>query len=81
MPDYALAHDGLGVVLHSQGELAEATGHFRRAVEIDPRNADARSHLATALRQLLTINPNREGLKGELADVERSLAGEVDGRR
>ncbi len=81
MPDYALAHDGLGVALHSQGLLAEATGHFRRAVEIDPRNADARSHLATALRRLLTINPNQEGLKGELADVERSLAGELDGRR
>jgi Flp pilus assembly protein TadD/mono/diheme cytochrome c family protein len=81
MPDYALAHDGLGVALHSQGQLAEAAQHFRRAVEIDPRNADARSHLATALRQLLTINPNQEGLKGELADVERPLAGEVDGRR
>jgi Flp pilus assembly protein TadD/mono/diheme cytochrome c family protein len=81
MPDYALAHDGLGVALHSQGRLAEAAAHFRRAAEIDPRNADARSHLATALRQLLTINPNQEGLKGELSDVERSLAGEVDGRR
>jgi Flp pilus assembly protein TadD len=75
MPDYALAHDGLGVALHSQGQLTEAVAHYRRAVQLDSRNADARSHLATALRQLLTINPNQEGLKAELADVERWLAG------
>jgi Flp pilus assembly protein TadD/mono/diheme cytochrome c family protein len=75
-PDYALAHDGLGVALHSQGQLTEAAAHYRRAIQLDSRNPDARSHLAMALRQLLTVNPNQEGLKAELADVERQLAGE-----
>jgi Flp pilus assembly protein TadD len=71
-PDYALAHDGLGVALYSQGQLVEATDHYRRAVRLDPRNADARAHLATALRQLLTIDPNQEGIRNELGELERT---------
>jgi len=70
-PDYALAHDGLGVALHAQGRLGEATDHYRRAVKLDPNNPDARAHLAIALRQLLTIDPNQEVIKRELADLER----------
>ena len=70
-PEYALAHDGLGVVLHSQGQLVEATNHYRRAVQLDSGNADARVHLAIALRQLLTNDPNQEAIKRELADLER----------
>jgi mono/diheme cytochrome c family protein len=70
-PDYALAHDGLGVVLYAQGRLGEATDHYRRAVKLDPNNTDARAHLAIALRQRLTIDPNQEAIKRELADLER----------
>jgi tetratricopeptide (TPR) repeat protein len=70
-PDYALAHDGLGVALYSQGQVVEATNHYRRAVKLDPNNSDARAHLAIALRQLLTTNPGQEGIRNELADLER----------
>jgi Flp pilus assembly protein TadD/mono/diheme cytochrome c family protein len=70
-PDYALAHDGLGVALYAQGRVGEATNHYRRAVKLDPNNTDARAHLAIALRQLLTIDPNQEVIKRELADLER----------
>jgi len=70
-PDYALAHDGLGVALYAQGRLGEATNHYRRAVKLAPENTDARAHLAIALRQLLTIDPNQEAIKRELADLER----------
>jgi mono/diheme cytochrome c family protein len=70
-PDYALAHDGLGVALYAQGRLGEATNHYRRAVKLAPDNTDARAHLAIALRQLLTIDPNQEVIKRELADLER----------
>ena len=70
-PDYVLAHDGLGVALYAQGRLGEATNHYRRAVRLAPDNTDARAHLAIALRQLLTIDPNREVIKRELADLER----------
>jgi tetratricopeptide (TPR) repeat protein len=71
-PDYALAHDGLGVALYSEGQRGEAT---------EPRNADARAHLAIALRQLLAINPNLEVIKNELAGLERPLAVDADVRR
>jgi Flp pilus assembly protein TadD len=72
-PDYALAHDGLGVALFAQGQLAEATEHYRRAVQLDPGSVEARTHLAIALRQLLVINPNLEGIKKELTEIERQI--------
>jgi tetratricopeptide (TPR) repeat protein len=80
-PDYALAHDGLGVALYTEGHVEEATEHYRRAVQLEPGNQEARAHLAIALRRLLTINPNQEVIKGELADLERQLAAEADVRR
>lgn len=72
-PDYALAHDGLGVALYSQGQIAEATEHYRRAVQLDPGSADARTHLTIALRQLLAMNPNQEGIRKELTEIERHV--------
>ena len=80
-PGYALAHDGLGVALHAEGKLVEATEHYRRAVQLEPGNVDARMHLALALRQLLVLNPNLEGVKGELADLERELGADANLRR
>jgi len=72
-PDYALAHDGLGVALYSQGQIAEATEHYRRAVQLDPGSADARTHLTISLRQLLAMNPNQEGIRKELTEIERHV--------
>ena len=61
--------------------------YYRRAVALDPGNADAGYHLAVALRRLgrlaeailhyrrlLEFDPNRQDLRTELEDVERQLA-------
>jgi Flp pilus assembly protein TadD len=46
------AHAGLGVVASRQGREAEAVQHWRRAVELDPRNFDALFNLASTLIRL-----------------------------
>jgi Flp pilus assembly protein TadD len=79
--DYALAHDGLGVALYTEGRVEEAMKHYRRAVQLEPHNREARYHLVIALRRLLEINPNLEGIKGEVASLERQLAADADVRR
>jgi len=65
-----LAHYNLGVIMVGRGEFVEAEGHFRRALEFQPRNADVHINLGGALllhgqlqegiehfRQALAINP------------------------
>ena len=86
-PDYALAHDALGVAVYTEGKVVEAIEHYLQAIAFDPRNADAHHHVAVALRslgrlaeaiphyrQVLQIDPDRQDIKTELADVERQLA-------
>jgi tetratricopeptide (TPR) repeat protein len=51
-PDYAAAHDGLGLVLKAQGRTREALGHFRRALELDPSSAETHNSLGLALASL-----------------------------
>ena len=67
--------------MYADGKIAEATEHYRRAVQLDPENTEARTHLVIALRRLLVINPNLEGIKRELADLERELAADANLRR
>ena len=43
----ARAHDRLGFVLGQQGRTVEAVEHFREAVRLDPKLADALSPGAT----------------------------------
>ncbi len=44
-----IAHHELGVALSQRGQLQEAIGNFRDAIEIRPNNAKAHASLATAL--------------------------------
>ena len=44
-PDYADAHNNLGIALGSSGDFAKAIEHFRRALEIRPGYADAQNNL------------------------------------
>jgi tetratricopeptide (TPR) repeat protein len=44
-PDYADAHNNLGIALGSSGDVAKAIEHFRRALEIRPGYADAQNNL------------------------------------
>ena len=43
-PDWAEAHNNLGIALASQGRIAEALTHFERAVQLKPDFADARAN-------------------------------------
>jgi tetratricopeptide (TPR) repeat protein len=51
-PDNAAAETGLGELLLEMKRVEEARAHLLRAVEIDPRMAEARYHLAFALSAL-----------------------------
>ena len=48
-PDFAEAHDNLGVYLFSVNRTAEALTHLRRAAELAPASADILSDLGGAL--------------------------------
>ncbi len=47
-----IAHNGLGVALMKQGEVAEAAGHFREALRLKPDYDFARANLERALAAL-----------------------------
>ena len=47
-PDYAEAHNNLGIALASQGLIGEAVGHWKEALRIKPDFADARVNLERA---------------------------------
>jgi Tfp pilus assembly protein PilF len=44
-----MAHNNLGMLLQSRGELGEAARHYRRAIEIKPDYAYAHNNLGTAV--------------------------------
>jgi Flp pilus assembly protein TadD len=43
-PDWAEAHNNLGIALASQGRIADALTHFERAVTLKPSMNDARAN-------------------------------------
>jgi predicted O-linked N-acetylglucosamine transferase (SPINDLY family) len=70
-PDYAEAHNNLGIVLNEQGRLDEAIASYGRALALKPDYAEAHSNRGNALkdqgrldeavadfRQALTLQPN-----------------------
>ena len=46
VPDFALAHNDLGVLLLNKGDKEQALIHYREAVELDPTNLTFRKNLA-----------------------------------
>ena len=50
-PDYAEAHNNLGVALKDQGKLDEAVACYRRALELKPDYAEAHNNLGNALKE------------------------------
>ena len=67
IPDFAEAHDELGVLLFAAGRVAEAIVHLRKAVELAPDSAIAHSDLGGALAQ---AGRSREAL----THIQRALA-------
>ena len=60
-PNDGPSHSLLGIALASQGNIGDAIGHFRRAVEIDPGNAQARANLERALTSTSRPRPRTDG--------------------
>lgn len=48
-PTYALAHNGLGMVYAALGEDAKADASFKRAIGLEPDNAESRNNYGTFL--------------------------------
>jgi tetratricopeptide (TPR) repeat protein len=51
LPDFAPAHNALGIALASSGDLDQAVKHFERAVALDPEFAEGRRNLDLARQQ------------------------------
>ncbi len=62
-PANAAIQQLLGVAEQRRGQLAEATKHFRRAVETEPKNLFALYRLAQALQQQQTADSDAEYIK------------------
>ena len=50
-PDYAPAHNNLGLALKARGKLHEAIACWEKAIELDPKHAPAHYNLGNDLRQ------------------------------
>lgn len=61
-PDYAKAHNNLGVTLIRLGDVAGALHHFAEAVRIDPNYGNARASLMRA-REMLRAEAGVRGVK------------------
>jgi Flp pilus assembly protein TadD len=57
-PDYAEAHNNLGIALGSQGRLPEAIAQFEQALRLKPGFADAQRNLEMA-RRMVRLPPSR----------------------
>jgi len=51
-PDYAAAHNNLGIILCDFGRMEEAEASYRRALQIKPNFAEAHNNLGSVLRNL-----------------------------
>jgi len=49
-PEFAEAHNNLGVLLQAQGQLEPATRHFERALALNPAYAEAHNNLGAVLQ-------------------------------
>jgi Flp pilus assembly protein TadD len=83
-PDFAEAHNELGVWFFARGRVPEALVHLRRAVALSPDSAVAHSDLGGALaqagkrdealvhiRKALSLDPGNTAARENLARLER----------
>ena len=57
-PDYVLAHNNLGIILHGQDRCDEAEASYRRALALKPDYTDAHSNLLLFSMYADTIPPS-----------------------
>ena len=68
-PAVTAMHNNLGLVLESEGKLAEAEREFRAALAVDPRDVNARSNLAGVLRKRGNLDEAASLYRAVLADA------------
>ncbi len=49
-PNKAVVHYNLALMFKSQGMLAEAVEHYRKALQIEPNDSDTHNNLGNALK-------------------------------
>jgi len=72
-PDAALAHYNLGLALRSRGDYHGALAHYRRAIALEPRHAEAHNNIAFVLRlegDALKRGGDIAGAQGLYAEAE-----------
>ena len=79
-PDYAEAHNNLGIVLWQQGKLEQAVARFEQAIALRPDYAEAHNNLGVVLREQLKLTEARQvferlqALAARFADAQLGLA-------
>src|SRR5262249_18039625 len=59
-PQFAQAHDNLGIVYARRGETDRAIESFRTALRLDPKNCQAATNLGVALEQNGKVDEARQ---------------------
>jgi rubredoxin len=75
VPGWAEAHNLRGIVLEALGRREEAVESFRRAVRLDPEEAEFRDNLEGAERDLERAGRDREGAERDLEGAGYALEG------
>jgi arylsulfatase A-like enzyme/Flp pilus assembly protein TadD len=69
----ARAHNSLGVIAMTEGRAPEAVEHWRRAVELDPRDYQTLFNLGATLRRMDRAKEARPYLEGYLREAPVAL--------
>ena len=78
-PDYALAHNDLGVLYFKEGEKEKALEHYERVLELEPWNVDVRERLDDLGERQGTEDRGRKAEDGNQGkETNASLIGGFD---
>ncbi len=69
-PDSTSAHEQVGDVYLAMGRSAQARRHYRRALQLEPANADAERKFAAALVNMSPEEQRRQAIRGLVTGSE-----------
>jgi len=76
-PDFALAHNGLGLIAIERKDLSSARGHFEKAVQLDPGLLEAQLNLGRIYTMMGANTKARVCFEAFLARASQSEWGHV----